>query len=50
MNRRCSDRRFAITVAGVRDEELVYHYDTPYVAILQDGRQLDGILARHDGY
>jgi hypothetical protein len=34
----------------VRDEELVYERDTPYVVTLQDGSQLDGVLARYDGY
>jgi hypothetical protein len=33
----------------MRDEELVFHHDAPYVVTLQDGSQLDGTLARYDG-
>lgn len=34
----------------MRDEELVYQHDIPHVVTLQDGSQLDGVLARYDGY
>jgi hypothetical protein len=33
--------------AGVRDEELVYERDDVFVAVLQDGVQLDGPLMRY---
>jgi hypothetical protein len=38
------------TVHFMRDEELVYQHDTPFDIMLQDGSQLDGVLARCDGY
>jgi hypothetical protein len=34
----------------MRDEELVYQHDAPLVVTLQDGTQVDGVLARYDGY
>jgi hypothetical protein len=34
----------------VRDEELVHQLDVPSVVTLQDGSQVDGVLARYDGY
>ncbi len=34
----------------MRYEELVHHREVAYVVVLQDGTQLDGVLARYDGY
>ena len=37
-----------VTVADVRDTDLVFQDMLPVVAVLQDGRQVDGLLQRFE--